>query len=68
MSALVRIAHISKSYVENSGWKKPKASGEASIRKRIKIERRFGGLQRVGQEESHRLEYGGKEREGDEWE
>lgn len=41
---------------------------ETSIRKRIKIERRFGGLQRVGQEESHRLEYGGKEREGDEWE
>lgn len=34
---------------------------------RIKIER-FGGLQRVGTEESHRLEYGRKEREGDEWE
>lgn len=48
MSALVRIAHISKSYVENSGWKKPKASGEASIRKRIKIERRFGGATASG--------------------
>lgn len=64
---MVRISYISKSYVENSGWKKPKASWEANIRKRMKIED-LVGYSEWGQEESHRLEYGGKEREGDDWE